>query len=141
MNEVVINYLAVLFGAIATLPIGFIWYELLFKKQFNAQAKLENVDKKLLDKAAPVGMLITLLSSLFAAYGLQYSAKIFSGYLGISFFEAVFTCAVMFWAIFFALRTVMHDTFELRPRLLTLIHVGYDLAALLVTALVLGLMV
>jgi hypothetical protein len=139
MGDVKLDFLAIVVATFATMPVGYIWYELLFKAKFNEYAKLHKADKKALAKASNIGVGVTLVSSFVSALGLQYCGKVFSGYFDISFSEAVLTCAVTFWSMFYVLRVFMHDTFELRPRQLTLIHAGYDLATLLVTAVVLGL--
>jgi hypothetical protein len=133
------DYVAILVGALATMPLGFIWYELLFKDKFKKLAKLDGMSKEQEAKAGKTGMILAFVSALATSFGMFIVATAFAHFYEVSFMQAALISAPTMWLYFFVLRLFMHDTFELRPRMLTVIHSSYDLACFVVIAIVLGL--
>jgi Protein of unknown function (DUF1761) len=137
--EISFDYVAILVAAVASVPVGVIWYEFLFKNQFKKFANLEKMTKEQEAKAGKTGMVLAFVSALATSIGIFIVATVFANFYDVSFMQAALIAAPMMWLYFFVLRLFMHDAFELRPRALTAIHASYDLTCFVVIAVVLGL--
>lgn len=138
--DIPINILAVVLAAISTMIVGSIWYgEIGFYKQW---AKLAHVKK---DPNFTAKKAVALYGGAFAgsfitAFVLAYFAGLAFKAVGGNFLENTVIVAGLAWVGFTAARIHMHDTFEGRPNQLTYVSLGYELVAVLVMAVIIGLL-
>jgi hypothetical protein len=105
MAQPIINYLAVLVAAIASIVLGFLWYGPLFGKQW---IKLMNFDKKKMKEAKNKSMgktyVVMTIGTLITSYVLAH----FVDYLDASNIAGALQAAFWIWLGFVA--TVMLST-------------------------------
>lgn len=137
--DIPINILAVVLAAVSTMVVGSIWYgEVGFYKQWAKLAKVKK-DPDFTAKKATVVYGGAFLGSLVTAFVLALFAGLAFKTLGGSFLQVTVTIAVLAWLGFTAARIHMHDSFEGRPKQLTYLALSYELVAMLVMALIIGL--
>ena len=135
MQQVNVNYLAVLVAAIASMVIGFLWYGPLFGKQYMA---LMNFDKKKMQEAKKKGMgkqyTLTFLTSLITGYVLAY----FVNYAQASTIADGVVLGSWLWIGFFATTQLGVVLWEGKPVKLYLIKTLDSLVTLAVMGAILA---
>jgi hypothetical protein len=124
MESVTVNYLAVLVAAIVNMFIGSIWYS----KMAFADAWLKGIGKRMEDlQGARSGYVLVFIGSLLMAWVMAHVVQ-WAG--ATSFWPGVLVGFYMWLG--FALPTMgANMVFEMRPRNLMMINIGYPLVALL----------
>lgn len=138
--EVSVNYLAVLLAAVGSMVVGSIWYaQSVFGKIWIKLAKV-----KMGKNSQPSQMAVlfggVFIAALVTAYVLAHVAFLSNHYFGDSFLQNSLSTAFWLWLGLTAARIFTHDSFEGRPRTLTLLTAGHELVTLLVMGLIIGLM-
>ncbi len=134
--EVQINWVAVLLAAVASMVVGAVWYA---KPVFGTMwGKLVKLDDKKMGEGAVKGMAIAFIAAVITAYVLAHVAFISEYFFGVSFFQSAVQTAFWLWLGISATTIVTHNAFEQRPRMLTLLAVGFQLVSLLVMGVVIG---
>ena len=138
--EVSINYLAVLLAAVSSMVVGATWYSQgVFGKTW---AKLAKVKMGKNDTPAQMTVLFggVFVASLITAYVLAHVAFLSNHFFGDNFLQNSLSTAFWLWLGLTAARIFTHDSFEGRPRKLTLLTAGHEFVTLLVMGLIIGLM-
>ena len=130
-----INIFAVLGAAVAAMVVGWLWFGVVFRKQWTRLAQL---DERPAAKDA-VQYPIALAVNLVGAFVLAYFASASQLANQNSLLEAALFSAVFGWLAFSAGRALITTTFESRSVKLFLLNTGHDLAVFLTMALVIGL--
>jgi hypothetical protein len=134
--EVDINWLAVVLAAVSSMVVGSVWYA---KGVFGSSwMKLVNLSDKQMKEWAPSALAIAFISSLVMAYVLAHVSFLSNSYFGNSFMQDALTTAFWMWLGFQALRGLMHDAFEHRPRKLSYLNMGNDFVTIMVMGLIIG---
>lgn len=138
--EVSVNYLAVLLAAVSSMVVGATWYSQgVFGKTW---AKLAKVKMGKNDTPAQMTVLFggVFVASLITAYVLAHVAFLSNHFFGDNFLQNSLSTAFWLWLGLTAARIFTHDSFEGRPRKLTLLTAGHEFMTLLVMGLIIGLM-
>lgn len=134
--DVQINYVAVVLAAAAAMIVGWVWYA---PQVFgDTWIKLAKINPK--TGNMPWAMGSALISSLVMAYVLAHMAYLAHVFYNNSFLSDTLLTAFWIWLGFQVFRSFMHDQFNQRRKLESLIHAGNDLAAIMAMALVIGVM-
>ncbi len=125
-----INYLAVLVSAIVFFFLGFLWYGILFAKQWMA---LEGMTPANQPKNVAAAYLISFVTQLVLCYVLAIvcrwrDANLVTG-AGLG---------ILMWIAFVATTTLTSYLFEGKPLALFAINYGYDLAGMAISGAILG---
>lgn len=131
------NYLAVLLAAFASFMLGWVWYGMLFQKQW--MAALGKTPEECKDQKMPVGhMVLTFLSLIVMAFML---AGIMGhvGAAGYSVTNGIMSGALV-WLGFVITTMAVNHGFQGTKRALTLIDGGHWLAVLALQGAILGFM-
>jgi hypothetical protein len=137
MQEVIVNYWAVLACAVASMVLGFLWYGPLFGKAWmkamgmNPNMSREEIKAKQA-KATP-GYVAMFISSLVMAYVLKHMLT----YAGAETVSDGLMGAAWIWVGFVATIGLAARFFEERPWSYYFINRGYDLVNLLVFSVLL----
>lgn len=135
--EVQVNLLAVALATIAGMVVSAIWYS---ERVFGAEwCRLTKLKGKALKIESTQGALIIFIASLVTAYVLAHITYLSHAFFGNSYLKDALTTAFWVWLGIAGVRMIAHDTFQRRPAKLTLINTAHELAALLIMALVIGL--
>lgn len=137
MAQPVINYLAVLVAAIASMVLGFAWFGPLFGKQWIALMKF---DKKKVEEAKKKGMgaktwVLMIIGTLVTSYVLAH----FVDYLDATNFAGALQAGFWIWFGFFAPVMLGMVLWEGKPWNLYFLVAAYHLVNLLVMASILAL--
>lgn len=134
-----VNYLAVLLAAISSMLVGAIWYSKpVFGKVWQKVAKLSDKD---LEKATAAPLIVAFVSALLMALVLAHMIFLSNFFYGnSSFLMDALTTGLWLWLGFQGFRILMHDMFEKRRKLHSVIAAGNELATVMVMALIIGLM-
>lgn len=138
--EVSVNYLAVLLAAVSSMVVGATWYSQgVFGKTW---AKLAKVKMGKNDTPAQMTVLFggVFVASLITAYVLAHVAFLSNHFFGDNFLQNSLSTAFWLWLGLTAARIFTHDSFEGRPRKLTLLTASHEFVTLLVMGLIIGLM-
>ncbi len=130
--EVHVNYLAVLVAAIASYVIAFVWYGVVFKKQW---AQLTGISDM---KPAPLQMILPLLGSLMMSYVLDHSIAFGNAYVNTSGVSGGLMGGFFNWLGFIVPLTLMGVVYEKRPWKLWVLDIGFWLVSLLVMGAILS---
>lgn len=130
------NFVAIGVAALATMPLGAVWYDVIFKKPFTKLTGSEKFDKKTQNRILGVGMSVTIVGAFLLSALLWAMGQIVGSFYEISTVSASLQFGLVAWLVLLALRVLMHDTFENRPTKLTAIHMSYDLAVIAVLVIV-----
>jgi hypothetical protein len=134
--NVEINGVAVLLATVVSMVLGMIWYS---PKVFgSAWMKMAKIKPETGSMAWSMGSAV--LSSLVMAYVLAHVTFLAHSFFKNSFLQDAMTTAFWMWLGFQGLRFFMHDQFNQRRKKESLIHMGNDLATILVMAVVIGSM-
>src|SRR3989344_1816524 len=122
LQQVAVNYLSVLFAAIASMILGFLWYGPLFGK---AWVKLSGISKKDIGKAKKEGMgrkyFFEFLTALIMAYVLAH----FANYVQATTITDAFALGFWAWLGFIATVQLGIVLWEGRTFKLYLLKAGY----------------
>ena len=137
MAQPVINYLAVLAAAFASIVLGFLWYGPLFGKQWISLMKF---DKKKMEEAKKKGMgaktwVLMIAGTLVTSYVLAH----FVDYLDATNVAGALQAGFWIWLGFFAPVMLGMVLWEGKPWNLYFLIVAYHLVNLLVMASILAL--
>lgn len=137
--EVSVNYLAVFLAAASSMVVGSIWYsQSVFGKMWAKLAKIK-MDRNAKGSEMVILLGGTFLASLITAYVVAHVAFLSHHFFNNSFLQDAVTTAFWLWLGLTAARIFVHDSFETRPRRLTLLTVSHELVTLLIMGLIIGL--
>ena len=133
MESTGVNYLAVLVAGVAYMIVGALWYSpALFG---NAWMKgIGKTKEQITKEFSPVRYVWAILTSLIAAYGI---ARVLS-YTGATTIVDAVLISVMAGVCFVLTSLWVNDSFEGRPKSLTLINVFYHLVGFVVVGVIIG---
>ena len=138
LQQVDVNYLAVLSAAIASMVVGFLWYGPLFGKLW---VKMMSFDKKKMDEAKKKRMgktyVLAFLTSLIMSYVLAH----FVDYVEAMTIADGAVLGFWLWIGFFATTQIGSVLWEGKPVKLYLINTLHYLVALVVMAAILAVWV
>lgn len=129
-----INYLAVVVAAIAYMALGALWYS----PALFGRAWMRLIGKSKEQIAADfkaINYLWAIIAAFLASYGIA-RLMLWTGLSGVG--EAI-KLALLVGVSFVLAAMWVNDSFEARPRALTLVNVAYHLAGLIVAAIILGI--
>jgi hypothetical protein len=134
-----INWLAVVLAAVSSMVVGSIWY----MPNVFGNSWMKMTKSKMGKGAKPAEMAwmygSVFVASLVTAYILAHVTFLVNRFYVHSYLvDALFT-AFWLWLGFTATRLYVHDTFEERRKMLTVINAMHELVTVLVMALVIGL--
>jgi len=157
MAQPVINYLAVVAAAVASIVLGFLWYGPLFGKQWmklmnfdmsvNRKAISEHArkslifDKKKLEEAKKKGMTQTYVLMTVSTLVMSYILAHFVDYLDAIDVTGALQAAFWLWLGFIATIMLGMVLWENKPWKLYFINVAYQLVSLAVMAVILAVWV
>ena len=130
-----INWWAVLLAVVATLPIGFLWYDL---KLGFGKAWMHLVGLKASDLNSSEGMAKTFLPMLFMTFLSAVVLVCLQLALGISGTVDSLLFGAVIGLVLRASAHVIHNGFAKRRMLLTLIDAGHDTVSVAIMSLILG---
>jgi hypothetical protein len=137
MEELSINWLAVLLAGLSTMITGSIWYA---KPVFgNLWIKLAKLDEKKMMKHPVRPIVVAVLMSLLAAFVIAHVAALSNAFYDVGALSAALTTALWLWVGISLTTIVVHDVFEGRPWKLTFVTAGYQFFALMGMGLIIGL--
>jgi hypothetical protein len=140
--EIHINWLAVVLATIVGMVVAMAWYAEFAGGKYNfanAWRRLTGVSKKDSAKAGKTPMLILALANLITAIGLAMAISVSSTFFNNNSVWLALAVGSLAWLGFSATTLAQHNAFELKPKKLTYINNGYQLALFLGMALVIGL--
>jgi len=132
------NWLAIFLAALSTMVVGSIWYGPLFGKKWEKLAKVKP-EKDFTAKKAAVLYSGAFLASFATAIVIAYMAFIANRFFHNSFLQDAVIVSIVLWLGFTAARIFMHDSFERRPRELTLLSVSHEFVTIVIMATIIGL--
>lgn len=131
-----INYWAVLIVTIVSMGLGALWYSpVMFLDRWT---RLARIDTSKAGAPVAIAMIVAFAVTFLTAWVLAGSVAIAWHFYGGSYLSAAIVTALTLWAGFTAARVVMHDVFEGRPSQLTVLTIGFELASILLMAIVIG---
>lgn len=141
MQEVSINFLAVLLAGLSNMVVGFVWYSpMLFEKPWMKLAGLTKEKIESSKKDMPKIMLTSLGAALLMSYCLRYSIVYGGSYNNISGVGLGLMTGFFSWLGFIMPVQLMNVLFERQPFKLFLIHTGYHLVAILAMGMILSIL-
>ena len=135
MQQVSVNYLAVLIAAIASMAIGFLWYGPLFGKMWMG---MMNFDKKKMDEAKKKGMGKTYALTFATSLIMGYVLALFVGYVQATTIADGIVLGFWLWIGFFATTQLGMVLWEGKPTKLYLINTLHNLVTLAVMGAILA---
>lgn len=131
-----INWWAVVAATAATMPVGYVWYDL--KLGFGKRwSQLNGLSEKDLNSGKGMGLTFTvMLATSFATALLM--ACLMSATNVVGFWDALIF-GLLFGIVLRGGAHFIHNGFTRKPMELTLIDAGHDMVSLTVMALILGL--
>lgn len=142
MQEVPVNYLAVLAAAISSMVLGFLWYGPLFGKTWARMMGWENMDPAKvaeMKKGAMKGYLVSFVGALLMAFVLSHVLTFAEAYMNTEGVSAGLTSGFWNWLGFVAPVTVGAILWEGKSVKLWVLNNGYHLAQLLIMGVILAL--
>lgn len=132
LPSITVSYLYVLFAAIASFILGWIWHGPIFGKAWMKEMKFSEADKK---KAKEKGMGGALVMNSIGNFITAYVLAHFVGFLSLSTFSDAVQLAFWVWLGFFAAATLLGSVlWEGKSWKLFWIKAGYWLINLIVMA-------
>ncbi|MBF0671851.1 MAG: DUF1761 domain-containing protein [Salinibacterium sp.] len=129
-----INWLAVIVATVATIAVGSTWYTpKVFGTIWAKDARVRPHDN------GWVPIIVGVVTGFVTSWVLAGSAAIAHHFYGGSFLGNSLVTSIILWAGLTAARVITHDSFENRPRRLTLLTIGHELVTFLAIALIIGL--
>ena len=138
LQQVSVNYLAVLAAAIASMVIGFIWYGPLFGKQYMA---LMNFDNKKMQEMKKKGMSKTYALAFLTSLIMGYVLAHFVDYVQASTIADAAVLGFWLWIGFFATTQLGVVLWEGKPVKLYIINTLHYLVTLVVMSAILAVWV
>jgi hypothetical protein len=135
--EIQLNWIAIILAALSTMVVGSLWYGPLFGKAWAKLAKV-NVGRKMGAAESASLYISAFTGSLITAIVLATIAVISHDFFGGSFLSVTIGMTILLWLGFTAARIQMHDSFETRPKQLTLLSISHEFVTMLVMALIIG---
>lgn len=138
--DVSVNFFAVVLAALSTMVVGSLWYSPAgFYKQW---AKLAHVKTNTKISSGQMAWMYgsVFVASLVMAYILAHVSYLSNHFFQNRFLQDTLSTSFWLWLGFVATRFYVHDTFEGRRKLLTVLNAGHELVTLLVMAIIIGLM-
>ena len=136
--EVEINFWAVLLATASSMVVGSFWYA---RSVFgNYWIKVAKVDAKQLNSKSVTPLILALVMGFITAYVLAHISFLSNEFFEHSFLKDALTTAFWLWAGLTAARLVVHDSFEGRPKGLTLLNIGHEFVTIMIMGLIIGLM-
>ena len=136
--EIELNWIAILTATVSIMILGYVWYH---EKVFGATwMKLSGLKEKDLRENQAKPMVISTLWAIlvpFALYHIVYVTNAF--YSDASWLSNSVGVGLWVGVVFCFLTTFMQDGFALRPGKLSLINGGYNVSAVLLAAIIIGL--
>jgi Protein of unknown function (DUF1761) len=131
-----INWLAIVLATLATMPVGYLWYDL--KLGFGKRwAKLNGLSEK--DLGSGDGMAATFAVMIGTSFVTAFLlACLMAATDTVGFWNSL-AFGLLFGAVFRGGAHFVHNGFTRKPMELTLIDVGHDIVSVTVMALILGL--
>ncbi len=134
--EPVINYLAVLVSALATIVVGFLWYSpLLFGKLWMKLSMISNADIK---KAKQKGMTASYLLMIISTLLMSYVLAVFLDYANALTPVAGLATGVLLWLGFVVPLLLGSVLWEGKSWKLYMLNVAYYLVVLIIMGAILG---
>lgn len=139
--SVEINWLAVVLAAVSSMVVGSLWYmPSVFGKSWT---KMTGIKPDKMRGATPGAMAwmygSVFVASLVTAYILAHVTFLANRFFGHSYLMDALSTAFWLWLGFTATRIYVHDTFENRRKLLTMLNAMHELVTVLVMAVIIGL--
>lgn len=135
-----VNYWAVFLAAISSMIVGSIWYlPGVFGKPWMKLAHVK-MDKTTSKNQMVMMYLLTFVGSFITAYILAHVAFLSNQFFKNSFFQDTLSTAFWLWLGFTAVRLMVHDLFEGRRKMLTVLNAMHELVTVVVMAFIIGLM-
>ncbi|MBI1936110.1 DUF1761 domain-containing protein [Candidatus Woesearchaeota archaeon] len=135
MSQPVINYLAVLVAALASMAIGMLWYGPLFGNMWKKLMNFTDRDMKKMNMTAAQAMIFGFISTLVLSFVLAH----FVDYLNAITFRAALQVAFWIWLGFIATVMLGMVLWEGKPWKLYFLNAAYQLVSLAVMAVILAL--
>jgi hypothetical protein len=136
--EVQINIWAVLLATASSMAVGAFWYA---RPVFgNVWIKAAKVDPKKMESGSARALILTVIMSFLTAYVIAHVAFLSNQFFGHSFIKDALTTAFWLWLGLTAARLVVHDLFEGRPTVLTLLNVVHEFVTIMIMAFIIGAM-
>lgn len=123
-----INYVAILVAALASMVIGMLWYGPLFQKQWMKLAGITAQSMKKMKLSPMAAMSLGFVASLVTAYVLS----VFTGFLGITAWAAAANFAFWIWLGFVAPVQLGVFLWEGKSFKLFVLNTSYNLITLIV---------
>lgn len=137
MEELYINWLAVILAGLTSLVIGSIWYApAVFGKMWT---KLAKVDESKLKKNGARPFVAAVLLSFLTAFVIAHVAALTNAFFEVEPLSAALSSAFWLWLGVAVTTVAVHDMFEARPWKLTFITVGHQFFLMIAMGLVIGL--
>jgi hypothetical protein len=135
-----INYLAVVLAAVSSMVVGSLWYMPAgFGKLWMKLARVKPDRSKMTPAMLAWMYGSVFVASLVMAYVLAYVTFLSNQYFQTTFMQAAVGSAFWLWLGFTAARIYVHDTFEERRKMLTLLNLAHELVTVIVMAAIIGL--
>lgn len=138
MQQVDINYLAVLVAAVASMVLGGLWYGPLFGKMWMAQMGWAPERAQEMKKGAGKGYAVQFIGSLVMSFVLAHALVFASSYLAVSGVSAGLTAGFWNWLGFIAPVTLGSVLWERKSMKLWLLNNSYYLVSLLMMGVILA---
>jgi hypothetical protein len=135
--EVHISWLAVVLATLSTMVVGSVWYA---RPIFgNAWMKLAKINPKKPSSNMTSAIITTLVVSFISAFVLAHFIFLAHTFFKNSLLQDALSTSFWAWLGFTATRLVTHDTFEGRPKMLTILNVLHEFITIMVMGLIIGL--
>lgn len=136
-----INYLAVLLAGIGSMVVGFLWYShLLFAKPWMKQMGYTKESMAKEQKQAGPWYALSFIAALVTAFMLAHVMALSEHFYGYTPLTTGLTSAFFMWLGFVAPVQLTDVIFGSKKTKLFLINTGYQLTALVVMGVVLGIL-
>jgi len=130
-----INIWAVIVATLASMVVGSIWYSnIAFGKYWQQAARVSMEDRNPI-----IPIVTTLIVSFITALVLAGSTAIAQHFYEGNFLVNAVLTSLILWAGFTAARVITHDSFEGRPRMLTLLTITHELVTIVIMGFIIGL--
>lgn len=138
--DVQINVWAVVLAALSSMVVGSVWYAKgVFGTAWGELAKV-NLNRKV--EASEMTLLLggAFIASFVTAYVLAHVTYLAHTFFQNDFMQDALATGFWVWLGFVATRLYVHDSFEGRRKLLTILNVSQELVTIMVMALIIGWM-
>ena len=130
-----INIWAVVVATLSSMVIGAVWYSNIAFGRYWQQAARVNLE----ERSPVIPIVTTAVVSFITALVLAGATAIAQHFYEGNFLVNAVLTSLILWAGFTAARVITHDSFEGRPRMLTLLTITHELVTIVVMGLIIGL--